>query len=112
MHPHLATAMGAALLAAGLAATPACAQGGEQGATNAITPPSTQHQPTVLTPKPDIHGRSGGGVGEQHGSDTASPGGNTGTTGGAAGTGMTGGANPDAGSGNTVLPPKKGGTSQ
>ena len=73
MQPRLAAA--AALLAAGLIGSPAQAQDNGQGATNAITPPSTQQQPGVLQPKPDIHGRSGASTEQAHQNDTASPGG-------------------------------------
>lgn len=62
-------------------------------------PAPTGEQPGVLRPVPDVHGRSGQGVAEQHGNDTTSPGGGstgiTGTVG--AGTATTGtGADPDA----------------
>jgi hypothetical protein len=103
-----------ALLATGLIGAPALAQDNGQGATNAITPPSTQQQPGVLLPKPDLHGRAGSGTGQQHQNDAASPGG---SSAGSTGTGMSGaGASTNEGTGanagNAPLPPQQGGSSQ
>lgn len=112
--PHLAAIAGAALLAAGLAGASALAQGSDQGSTNAIMPPSTQHQPGVLQPSPDVHGRAGAGTEQLHQNDAASPGGNAaaGTGTGAAGASTNQGTGANAGNAPLPLPPKGGSTGQ
>lgn len=55
-------------------------------AQNLLEPPPVSEptemgeQPGVLRPAPDVHGRSGQGVQEQHGNDAASPGGSIGAS--------------------------------
>lgn len=101
---------GALTLGLGLlpAAGPAWGQA-SQSVPSVTDMPSTGEAPGVLKPQPDLHGRSGQGVGEQHGTDSASPGGTSGvSTEGPTGTGatMTG---PEApGTGQTVPPPAAG----
>ena len=68
-----------------LGPAPALAQSG-QGVPQVTDAPTTPNAPTVLRPQPDLHGRAGQGVTEQHGTDSASPGG----TGGATAPGPTG----------------------
>ena len=65
--------------------------------------PSSGAAPTVLRPVPDIHGRAGQGATEQHGNDSASPGGAGGTSvGGPTGAGATMGGTVDSGGGANV----------
>ncbi len=58
--------------------------------------PSVSDQPTtgtgapVIRPQPDVHGRAGSGQGQQHGSDSASPG----STGGGVSTSDPAGSGP------------------
>jgi hypothetical protein len=97
----VATAFGVALLFGAGAAVTGSAQAQEgQGAVIPPTVnevPSSQHQQNVLTPVPDVHGRSGQGTAQQHGNDTA-PGGTAGATDAMTGTGMApGGATGAAG---------------
>jgi hypothetical protein len=62
--------LGAACL---LAAAVAQAQNAGQEPPVGTEMPSTQHQQEMVRPVPDVHGRSGGGTGQQHGNDAASP---------------------------------------
>jgi hypothetical protein len=68
-----------------LGPAPALAQSG-QGVPQVTDAPTTPNAPILLQPKPDVHGRPGQGATEQHGTDSASPGG----TGGATAPGPTG----------------------
>ncbi|HEX6010619.1 MAG TPA: hypothetical protein VFY87_02210 [Geminicoccaceae bacterium] len=97
---HLGVAVGLAALLAGPG--PVAAQA-EQGTPSPSDMPSSGDAPTVLRPVPDIHGRAGQGATEQHGNDSASPGGTGGTSvGGPTGAGATMGGTVDSSSGANV----------
>ena len=90
------------------AAVPAFAQSG-QGTPSVTDMPATGDAPGVLRPRPDLHGRAGQGEGEQHGTDSASPGGAGGTSvTGPTGTGATMGGPEAPGTGPTIPPPASG----
>jgi hypothetical protein len=100
--------LGAAVAVAGLLAGTLAGLGPAAAQSTQATPspsdmPSSGDAPTVLRPVPDIHGRAGQGVTEQHGNDAASPGGAGGTTvGGPTGAGATMGGTADGGTGANV----------
>ncbi|MEK0082247.1 hypothetical protein [Benzoatithermus flavus] len=110
-NPRFTVAAGVMLFGISLLGPPVHAQDNGQGATNAITPPSTQQDPTVLRPKPSpLPGRPDAGTAQTHQNDTASPGGGTGTTTGTTGSGVAGGTTRDqngekSDGGTTILVP-------
>jgi hypothetical protein len=95
--PGLTGALAAAMLIS-LGGAAAAQQG--QGVPQVTNMPNTGDAPGMIQPKPDLHGRSGAGVTEQHGNDDVSPGGATGVTTGT-GASAAGGGSPDDGTNTT-----------
>lgn len=84
MTRYLTLALG--LVGMALLSSPVGAQSNQSVPSVTETPTVDPATPPVIQPSPDLHGRSGQGVTEQHGTDTASPGGTPGASTGTPGT--------------------------